>query len=65
MRLRETNGDNGHSCDAERLLETHETQRDYWRLMRPMVTHKTQRDYWILMRLRETNGDQWELMRLR
>ena len=28
--------------------------------MRPMGTHETQRDYWILMRLRETNGDQWD-----
>ena len=47
MRLRETNGPMG----------THETQRDYWRLMRPMGTHETQRDQWRLMRLRETTGD--------
>ena len=46
--------------------ETHETQRDYWRHMRPKGTHETQRghmkfgenagDYWRLMGLRETNG---------
>ena len=35
----------------------HETQRDYWRLMRPMGTHETQRDQWGIMRLRETTGD--------
>ena len=41
-------------------MGTHETQRDYWRLMRPM---ETQRDYWRLMRpmgtheTHETNGD--------
>ena len=46
MRLRETTAD---TRDSDRQLDTHETQRDYW----------------ILMRLRETNGDQWELMRLR
>ena len=43
-----------------------ETQRDYWRIMRPMGIHETQRDYWTLMRtirthetqrLMETNGD--------
>ena len=38
----------------------HETQRDYWRLMRPKGTHETQRHQWGLMRLRETR-----LMRLR
>ena len=38
-------------------MGTHETQRDYWRLMRPMGTHETQRDHWRLMRLRETTGD--------
>ena len=31
MGTHETNGEN-------------ETQRDYWRLMRPMGTHETQRD---------------------
>ena len=40
-----------------RPMETHETQRDYWRLMRGMGTHETQRDQWGLMRLRETTGD--------
>ena len=45
MRLRETNGD---SLDSERIMETNETQRDYW----------------IHMRLRENNGDQWESERL-
>ena len=30
-----------------------------------MGTHENQRDYWILMRIRETNGDQRELMRFR
>ena len=38
-------------------MGTEETQRDYWRLMRPIGTHETQTDYWRLMRLRETNGD--------
>ena len=39
MRLKETTGTQ--ETHAERLLWTHETQRDYWRLMR----------------LRETTGD--------
>ena len=34
-------------------MGTHNIQRDYWRIMRPMETHETQRDYWILMRLRD------------
>ena len=38
-------------------MGTHETQRDYWRLMRGMGTHDIQRDQWGLMRLRETTGD--------
>ena len=38
-------------------MGTHETQRDYWRLMRTMGTLETQRDQWGLMRLRETTGD--------
>ena len=38
-------------------METHETQRDYWRLMRPMGNHETQSDQWGLMRIRETTGD--------
>ena len=38
----------------KRPMETHETQRDYWR---PMGTHETQRDKWGHMRLRETTGD--------
>ena len=42
-------------------MGTHETQRDYWRLKRPMENHDTQRDYWRFMKLRETNGDQWGL----
>ena len=37
-------------------METHETQRNYWRLIRQMGTHETQRDQWGLMRLRETTG---------
>ena len=59
---------NGNHWDSER----HETQRDYWILMR-----LTERDswgseslldnyeQWGLMKFRETNGDQWGLMRLR
>ena len=39
-----------------RPMETHETQREQWRLMRPMGTHETQREKWGLMRLRETTG---------
>ena len=35
-------------------MGTDETQRDYWRTMRPIGTHETQRDYWRLM---ETNGN--------
>ena len=38
-------------------MQTHETQRDYWRLMRGMEIHETQRDQWGLMRFRETTGD--------
>ena len=51
-------------------MGTHETQGDYWRLMRLietagesldskrlLETHETQIDYWRLMRLRETTGD--------
>ena len=38
-------------------METHEIERDYWRLMRPMGTNETQRDQWGIMRLRETTGD--------
>ena len=37
-------------------METHETQRNNWRLIRQMGTHETQRDQWGLMRLRETTG---------
>ena len=37
-------------------METHETQRNYWRLMRHLGTHETQRDQWGLMRFRETTG---------
>ena len=48
-----------------RPMETIETQTDYWRLMRPMGTHETQKVYCILMRLRESNGDQWDVMRYR
>ena len=33
-------------------METNESQRDYWRLMRPIGTHETQRDYRRLMRIR-------------
>ena len=29
-----------------RPMETHETQREYWRLVRKMGTRETQRDYW-------------------
>ena len=29
----------------------HETQRDYWSLVRPIGTHENQRDYRRLMRL--------------
>ena len=46
-------------------MGTHETQRDYRRLVRPMETHETQRDYWILVRrmgIRETQRDQWGIM---
>ena len=32
-------------------MATHETQRDYWSLVRPIGTHETQRDYRRLMRL--------------
>ena len=46
-------------------MGTHETERDYWRLMRPMETPETQGYQLSLMRFRDTNGDQWELMRLR
>ena len=35
-------GDN--NGDQWRPMGTHETQRDYWRLMRPMGTHENQRD---------------------
>ena len=38
-------------------MGTHETQRDYWTLMRTMGTNETRRDYWILMRVRDTTGD--------
>ena len=34
-------------------MESHETQREYWilmRLMRPIRTHETQKDYWRVMR---------------
>ena len=33
--------------------------------MRQLETHETQRYYWRLTRLTETNGDQWEVMILR
>ena len=33
--------------------------------MRPTETHETHRDYCRLMKLRESNGGQWELMRIR
>ena len=32
-------------------MGTDETQRDYWRLVRPMETHETKRDHWRLLRL--------------
>ena len=35
-------------------METHETKRDYCRLMRIMGTHDTQREKWRLM---EINGN--------
>ena len=57
MRLRETTGD---SCDSERLMETHETQRDQLGFMRLTGTHETRethRDQLGHMRLREANGD--------
>ena len=38
-------------------MRTHETHRDYWRLMRTMGTVETQREQWRLMRLTETTGD--------
>ena len=41
MRLRETTGDS---------MGIHDTQSDYWTLMRTIRTHETQR-------LMETNGD--------
>ena len=44
-------------------MGTHETQRDYWRLMKSMGTHETQRDKWGLKRLREITAD--SCMRLR
>ena len=50
MRLRETNGD---SLDSERIMETNETQRDYWSLMRPIGAHENQGDQRVLMRLRD------------
>ena len=34
MRLRENNGDSGDSGSLLGNHETHETQRDFWRLMR-------------------------------
>ena len=46
-------------------MENHETQRDYWRLMRLRDTNGDQWGLKRLLRLRETNGDQWGLMRLR
>ena len=42
-------------------MGTHETKRDYWRLLRPMKTHETQRP----TETHETNGDQWRLVKLR
>ena len=45
-------------------MGTHETQRDYWTLMRTVGIHEIKNEYWILMRFRETNADQWGLMRL-
>ena len=38
-------------------MGTHETQIDYWRLMRTMGTHEIQRDQCGLMRVRETTVD--------
>ena len=51
-------------------MESHDTQGDYWGLMRLkestvdsldsgrlMETHETQGDFLVLMRLRESNGD--------
>ena len=40
-----------------RPMETYETQREYWRLLRKMGTRETQRDQLGLMRLRETTGN--------
>ena len=40
-----------------RPMETHEIQRDYWRLVRKMGTRETQRDQLGLMRLREITGN--------
>ena len=60
MRLWETTGD---SLDSARLMETHETQRDYrglMRLKRLLGTHETLKDYCglkRLMRIVETHGD--------
>ena len=48
------------------LLRTHETQSDYWRLMRLMGTHETRGDYWRLMTLMgtyETQRDYWRVKR--
>ena len=62
-------------------MGTHESQTDYWRLMRLkestgdsdklMGTHESQRDYWRLLVTQETNGDsetqkdEWGLTRLK
>ena len=40
-----------------RNMETHESQRDYWRLVRNMGTRETQIDQLGLMRLKETTGN--------
>ena len=53
MRLRETNADSWDSGRLLGILETHETHREYWGLMRPS-------DYWGLLRLIETVGDSWD-----
>ena len=52
-------------------METHETQRDYRRLLIPIGIHESEGDYWRIMiavgimKLREANGEQWGLMRIR
>ena len=40
-----------------RPMETHETQRDYWRVVRKIGYRETQRDQLGLMRFRETTGN--------